>query len=343
MTRPTLALSVGCPAGVGPEIALTAAARCKDAAVILVGDEALLCGLAERAGLAKRLVAVEDARALPRGKIGLWAASQPLAAPVAPGVPSAAAGAAQLAWVDQACDLARSGACDALVTGPVSKQWIATGTSRVARRFRGHTEHLAERLGAREVVMAFVGGSLATSLVTTHLPLRRVAAAIRQDNVATSCFWLAHLLARLRPPAAEPARIAVAGLNPHAGEGGLLGDEELRHIAPGMKRARTRLRRARIAAELVGPLGAESAYRLAADGTFAGVVAMYHDQATIAGKLLGFGELTNITLGLPIIRTSVDHGTAYDRAGKGTASDAGMHAALVLAVRLARGQLGTRP
>jgi 4-hydroxythreonine-4-phosphate dehydrogenase len=341
LSRPLLALSVGCPAGIGPEIALSAAARTSGAAVLVVGDEGLLRDVAARARLSARVVALAEATAarhLARGKIGLWQGSAPLSARVAPGKPNADAGAAQLAWIDQACDLVRSGACDALVTGPVSKRWIATGRTRAARRFRGHTEHLAARVGAEEVVMAFVGGALATALVTTHLPLRRVARAITAAGVATTCFWLAHLLARLGKAA---PKIAVAGLNPHAGEGGLLGDEERVHIAPGIARARARLRRARLPAELSGPVGAETAYRLARDGHFDGVVAMYHDQATIAGKLLGFGELANVTLGLPIVRVSVDHGTAYDLAGTGRASDAGMRAALALAARLA--QPASRP
>jgi 4-hydroxythreonine-4-phosphate dehydrogenase len=126
----------------------------------------------------------------------------------------------------------------------------------------------------------------------------------------------------------------VAGLNPHAGEGGLLGHEETRIIEPGMELARARLRRGRLAVKLVGPVPAESAYRLAARGAFAGVVAMYHDQATIPMKLVGFGEAVNVSLGLPIVRTSVDHGTGYDRAASFTADPRGMVEALALAARL---------
>ncbi len=222
---------------------------------------------------------------------------------------------------------------DALVTGPVSKHAIATSGAPGSERFRGHTEHLAERLGAAEVVMAFSSPELTTALVTTHLPLLAVPAAITPFAVATSTYWLVRLLlalGRKRP------RLAVAALNPHAGEGGLLGDEETTRIAPGIQRARERLAREGLAAELTGPLGAETAIRLAACGAFDGVVTMYHDQATIPSKLLGFGEAVNVTLGLPIVRTSVDHGTAYDLAGTGRADPRGMREALALAVKLSR-------
>ncbi|MEJ7732552.1 MAG: 4-hydroxythreonine-4-phosphate dehydrogenase PdxA, partial [Polyangiaceae bacterium] len=168
---------------------------------------------------------------------------------------------------------------------------------------------------------------------TTHLALARVPAAVPPEAVARATFWLADLLHRL---GTKRPRLAVAALNPHAGEAGLLGDEEQRRIVPGMRLATKRMERAGITAELLGPIGAETAMRLGASGKVDGVVAMYHDQATIACKLTGFGEAVNVTLGLPIIRTSVDHGTGYDVAGTGRADDAGMRAALELAAVLAR-------
>jgi len=226
----------------------------------------------------------------------------------------------------------RDGVAAALVTGPVSKLAIATSGAPGSERFRGHTEHLAERLGAAEVVMAFSSKELTTALVTTHLALARVPEAITPEAVATTAYWLACLLRSLGK--ARP-RVAVAALNPHAGEGGLLGDEETTRIAPGIVLARARLAAAGVAAELVGPIGAETAIRLGARGDYDGVVTMYHDQATIPCKLLGFGEAVNVTLGLPIVRTSVDHGTAYDRAGTGKADARGMREAIALAVWLA--------
>ena len=336
MKRPVLAVSLGCPSGVGPEVAVVGAARSPEARCVLVGDEAVIRRAAGiRRVAARRLVVVGDARsirALGAGEIGVWSGSARLPSLPVFGHPDAAAGAAQLAWIDEAADLVRAGVAAALVTGPVSKHAVATSGAPGSESFRGHTEHLAERLGALEVVMAFASRELTTALVTTHLALARVPEAITPEAVATSAYWLARLLRSLgkRRP-----RVAVAALNPHAGEGGLLGTEEITRVAPGMALARERLAREGVEAELIGPLGAETAIRLAAQGTFDGVVTMYHDQATIPSKLLGFGEAVNVTLALPIVRTSVDHGTAYDRAGYGEADARGMREAIALAVRLA--------
>jgi 4-hydroxythreonine-4-phosphate dehydrogenase len=184
--------------------------------------------------------------------------------------------------------------------------------------------------------MAFWSPRLVTSLVTTHLPLARVPRAITPAAVARAAYWLAWLLARLMK---TPPRVAVASLNPHAGEGGLLGSEETRTIAPGIARARQRLRAMRVDATLEGPVPAETAFRLAVGGRWDGVVAMYHDQATIPMKLVEFGEAVNVSLGLPIVRTSVDHGTAYDRAASWTADTSGMKQALALA----RALVGSQP
>lgn len=184
--------------------------------------------------------------------------------------------------------------------------------------------------------MAFWSKRLVTSLVTTHLPLVRVPGAIDARGVARATYWLARLLHGL---GLQRPRIAIAALNPHAGEGGLLGDEEITTIGPGIELARRRVAESGLGAELDGPLGAESAFRIASRGGFDGVVAMYHDQATIPSKLLAFGDAVNVTLGLPIIRTSVDHGTAYDRAGRGEADASGMRRALELATRLARARV----
>jgi 4-hydroxythreonine-4-phosphate dehydrogenase len=333
--KPVVAISVGCPSGIGPEVAVAAAARSRDAAV-LVGDPWVIERAARIVGVsARRIVLVRDrasVRALAKGgAIGCYAPSAPVAKSAARfGRPTPEGGGAQLAWIDAATDLVASGAAAALVTGPVSKHAVE---SSGARRFRGHTEHLAERLGAREVVMAFWAERLVVSLVTTHLPLRRVAGALSIENVGAAVFYTVDLVRRLgkRRP-----KVAVAGLNPHAGEQGLLGSEEIATIAPGIERGRRRLARARLAAGVEGPIGAETAVRKAYAGAYDAVVAMYHDQATIPMKLVGFGDAVNVTLGLPIVRTSVDHGTGYDIAGKGIADARGMGAAIDLAVRLAK-------
>jgi 4-hydroxythreonine-4-phosphate dehydrogenase len=315
-----IAISIGCPCGIGPEVAVVAAAKlAKRVRITLVGDR-------------NAIEAAAELRKVKLAGLSVLQPGPPLAASARkPGHPTRASGAAQLAWIDAATDLVKSGDADALVTGPVSKVVIArSGAGPMAAKFLGHTEHLAERLGAREVTMAFWSEKLTTSLVTTHLAIADVPRAITPAAVARAVFWTAHFLAKIGAKGA----LAIASLNPHAGEGGLLGKEEARAITPGIARAKARLVKAKIRVELVGPVPAESAIRIGANGGFAGVVAMYHDQATIPMKLLGFGEAVNVSLGLPIVRTSVDHGTAYDRAGKGTADARGMLEAIALAERL---------
>jgi 4-hydroxythreonine-4-phosphate dehydrogenase len=341
-----IVISVGCPAGIGPEISVQAALKSKRSC-LLVGDALGLESAAAAVGA--EVVLIEDP-ALPgsddggHGRTGgvvfVHAPKLPKPLQSRPGKPSSEDGAAQLVWVNVACDLVASGVAGALVTGPVSKSAVVAGAplfasrsqeQKDARAFRGHTEHLRDRLGAESVVMAFFAEELVCALVTTHLPLARVPRAITKEAVETACLELGKLCQRLK----RKGPIAVCGLNPHAGESGLLGHEES-IIAEGMRAAM------RMNKDMTwrGPIGAESAFRLAyapqgsSKATFAGVVAMYHDQATIPMKLVGFGEAVNVSLGLPIIRTSVDHGTAYDLAGKGKADARGMHAAVELALRL---------
>ncbi len=352
---PTLAVSIGCPSGIGPEVsfagALALAKRRRDVRVILVGDAGALRAVAGSSLIEERDFSAELADGTRKSAVqrvpGRWSmflargtkvlVFQPTKVLAAkdrtPGKPSRAGGAAQLAWIDAATDLVTNGIADALVTGPVSKDAIARSGARGARAFRGHTEHLAARLQAREVTMAFWTEKLTTSLVTTHLPLAKVPRAIKREEVARATYWTARFVTAL---GRSPPPLAIAALNPHAGERGLLGKEEDETISPGIDLARRRLAKDHIAIELTGPVPAESAFRRAANGDFSGVVAMYHDQATIPMKLLGFGEAVNVSLGLPIIRTSVDHGTAYDRAGKGTADPRGMIEAMTLALRLER-------
>lgn len=338
MNRIPIAVSIGCPSGIGPEVAVAAAAGASEEVLpLLVGDPDVVRRAARAVGLdAGRIQEVAEEAAvgsLPPGDIGVWASSSRLAQLPVYGAPDREAGAAQLAWVDEALALVQRGVASALVTGPVSKLAIATSGAPGAARFRGHTEHLAEKLGASEVVMAFHAENITTALVTTHLPLARVPEAITPEAVACASYWLVRLVRELGKVA---PRVAVAALNPHAGEGGLLGDEEILRIGPGITRARERLAAEGISADLEGPLGAETAFRKHATGAFDGVVAMYHDQATIPCKMVGFGEAVNVTLGLPVIRTSVDHGTGHDIAGKGLADPRGMARAMELAVRLAR-------
>ena len=236
---PRIAVSMGCPCGVGPEVSVVAAARQKRARVLLVGDVGALVAAAKGRGVSPaRIVRVADpheAWTVRRGALAVWQPTEDLAVrDRRAGSPTGMSGAAQLAWIDVACDLVASAGADALVTGPVSKEAIARSGVPEGRDFLGHTEHLQRRLHAREVVMGFWSPRISTSLVTTHLPLARVPAAITPAAVASATYWLGWLLAHIER---RRVRIAVASLNPHAGEGGLLGREEASRIEPGIARA----------------------------------------------------------------------------------------------------------
>jgi len=320
-----IALSVGCPCGIGPEVAIAAAAALSsDVHLVLHGDEGAILEAARVRSI--------DLRSLRHVTI---AGTPPLAVGNrSPGAPTVAAGEAQRVAIDAALSTLVVGRADALVTGPVSKYAITSAGAR----FTGHTEYLEAALHATHSVMMFAGPTLRTTLVTTHLPLAWVSAAVTPQRVARVIEATAESLRDdfgVRAP-----RIVVCGLNPHAGENGLLGREEIDAITPGILAAR-----ARIAgfATVVGPVGAETAFRRARDGAWDVVVAMTHDQATIASKLVDFGQAVNVTLGLPIVRTSVDHGTGYDIAGQGVADAGGMIAAVELAVKIVRRRRASAP
>ena len=222
-----------------------------------------------------------------------------------------------------------------MVTGPVSKEIIASSGAPHAARFLGHTEHLQRRLRAREVVMAFWNERFTTALVTTHLPLAKVPRAITPDAVGRAVYWLARLLLALRTRPARPAHRRLRAQPARRGRGAPRPRRGARDRARHRARAARAWRARGVMVE--GPLGAETAFRRARSTArlYAGVVAMYHDQATIPMKLLGFGEAVNVSLGLPIIRTSVDHGTGYDIAGAASLTRAECAEAIALAVRLA--------
>jgi 4-hydroxythreonine-4-phosphate dehydrogenase len=325
-----IVVSTGCPAGVGPEVSVLAASTLRSTAVVLVGDEATLRAAAESVGVAQKSLVSYDAAARQQpGRIAILGVGPALRpSDRRPGKPSLSAGAAQLAYVNAAYRLAKEAPKAATVSGPVSKAAIAHSGAPGAARFRGHTEWLKKLDGAAHAIMCFAAPGLVTSLVTTHLPLARVPRALTPQRVRDSVVELAHLLllfGKRRP------HIAVASLNPHAGESEMFGKEEELAIAPGMRLASDLLGRT---SKLTGPIGAETAYRLMRGGGFDGVVAMYHDQATIPMKLVAFGDAVNITMGLSIPRTSVDHGTAYDIAWTGKADPAGMIAAMRLGDQL---------
>lgn len=342
-SAPCLAVSVGCPSGVGPEISFSAAAVLvrEGVRVVLVGDAAALHATAEKLSTPWTDVpVVRDRAALLRNTAPLcvFAPLPDLAlAERTAGKPCPQGGRAQLAWVDEATDLVVAHLADAMVTGPVAKDVIARSGAPGAEAFRGHTEHIARRVGASSPIMVFVADDMAVALVTTHLPLSQVSQAITQDKVVTATMRCAEVCCGLRR---GPARVVVAALNPHAGEHGLLGHEDDEVIAPAVVKAREAAAAAGIHVVIDGPTPAEAAFRIAFDGGYDGVVAMYHDQGTIPMKVRYFGKAVNVTAGLPIIRTSVDHGTAYDIAGKGTADASSMVEAMRLAVRLAASRRG---
>jgi 4-hydroxythreonine-4-phosphate dehydrogenase len=212
-----------------------------------------------------------------------------------------------------------------LVTAPISKHAVR----KAGFAFAGHTEFLAERLGAKAVAMMFAGQQLKVVLATVHVPLSEVAARLDVATLATKIVLGAESMAR--DFGVSPVRVAVAGLNPHAGERGLFGREEIEIIAPAIEESRRRLGDR---AEVFGPVSGDAVFRQAVDGGCDVVVAMYHDQGLIPMKLLDFERSVNMTLGLPVVRTSPDHGVAYDLAGTGKASQGSFQAALDLAVAL---------
>ncbi len=334
MSPPLLVVSTGCPASIGPEVSLAAALRTRGVARVLVGNARVLARAAKLLGSDPAMLEPITEQAVCQGprraKLYVLDTGPRLrAGDCRPQAPSAAAGAAQLHYVETAYRLA-SAAGGALVTAAVSKAVIARSGVPGAEEFRGHTEWLQTLDGAPSVTMCFVGKRLASSLVTTHLRLADVSTHITSDGVTRATVHLVEALERLgRVP-----RIAVTALNPHAGEDELLGSEEARVIVPGVAAARRKLGRR---AYVQGPIGAETAFRYARAGDFDGVVAMYHDQATVPMKLLDFGSAVNVTMGLSCVRTSVDHGTAYDIAWQGCADAAGMRAAMSMARRLLGG------
>lgn len=290
MRLPRVAITIGDPAGIGPEIAARAAA---------------------------------DPRVREVAEPIVYAPAEPVQ--VVPGVASAEGGRAAYEVIVRAVADARAGRVDAVATAPISKQAFALA----GLPWKGHTDLLAHLCGAGEVAMMFQAPQLRVVLATVHVPLADVPRLLTRERVMA----VIRLAARALPDFGIAApRLAVAGLNPHAGEAGVLGSEEGAVLAPAVAEARA------AGIRVTGPLAADTVFVRAVRGEFDAVVACYHDQGLIPVKLLAFGEAVNVTLGLPIVRTSVDHGTAFDIAGRGVAD----HGSLVQAVRLAAALAGAR-
>jgi 4-phospho-D-threonate 3-dehydrogenase / 4-phospho-D-erythronate 3-dehydrogenase len=331
---PLLAITMGDPSGVGPEITLRALA---DAEVyewcrpVVLGDTRILARAAEAVGSAATLRVVETVgdAAFEPGIVDVLdlGNADPGACPW--GEISAASGRAAVEYVIEGAALAMRGDVDGIVTAPLNKAAMA----QAGFHWAGHTELLAEQTGSGNVTMMLTGNGLRIVHVSTHVSLREAIARVTHERVC-SVAWLAH--EAVRALGVERPRIAVAGLNPHAGEGGMFGDEEINIIAPAVADLRAS------GMEVSGPTPPDTVFWRARNGEFDAVVAMYHDQGHIPMKLFGFDEGVNISIGLPIIRTSVDHGTAFDIAGRGVARHASMVEALRVAAQMARVRLRER-
>nr|NIS40819.1 4-hydroxythreonine-4-phosphate dehydrogenase PdxA [Desulfuromonadales bacterium] len=325
-----LLVTMGDPTGIGPEIIVRSwLAGGFDAAsrpLLVVGDAGTLQRATEVFG---KKAAVEEAGG-PHGlashllrvdsrRLHVRALSALPATELVAGQPDDACGRAMAEYVLWACDRCLAGEAAGMVTAPINKAAIR----QAGYRFAGHTELLAERCGVGRVVMMLAGARLKVCLATTHLSVQEVPGALSSETILQTIRITDESLRRFYRR--EKPRLAVLALNPHAGEQGAFGDEEERFIRPAIEAARTR------GIEASGPHSADTLFHFAARGDYDAVVCMYHDQGLIPLKLLHFDDAVNVTLGLPIVRTSVDHGTAYDLAGTGRASTASLEAAVSLA------------
>jgi 4-phospho-D-threonate 3-dehydrogenase / 4-phospho-D-erythronate 3-dehydrogenase len=311
MPRPRIAITVGDPAGIGPEIVLKALAAPDrpDADYIVFGPLSVLLERGRRWGLPSpqdrgaRVVDIDVETKIP------------------PGVISAAAGKAAAESVLRAVEEVQAGRLEAIVTAPLHKESLHAA----GYHWPGHTEMLAETAGVTDVAMMFVGGGLRVVLLTIHRSLRSVPDAITKEEVERIVRLLHRELPRF---GATSRRIAVCGVNPHAGEGGMFGREELEVVGPAVRSLRGE------GLDVQGPFAADTLFVRATRGEFDAVVACYHDQGLIPVKLASFGKAVNVTIGLPFVRTSVDHGTGFDIVEKGIADAGSLLEAMRLAVAL---------
>ncbi len=327
MTNP-IVITMGDPTGIGPEIIIKALlAGALERPVLVAGDAAVLLHAASLfgqnatlepgAGLADHTLRIAGRTLAIRNLTDLNAEQ------LTYGRPDASCGHAMVTYIEWACACCLHGTAAAMVTAPINKAAIRSA----GYDFPGHTELLAARCQVEKVVMMLAGSHLRVCLVTTHLALRDVPAALSREHILATIRIAAHDLRRFF--GLPHPRLAVLGLNPHAGEGGHFGDEEQRLIAPAIAAAE----REGISAS--GPHSADTLFHFAARGDYDAVICMYHDQGLIPLKLLHFEDGVNVTLGLPIVRTSVDHGTAYDLAGTGRASHQSLCAAIRVAAQMA--------
>ena len=327
-----LAITMGDPAGIGPEIILKTFLQPPEApgcASVVIGSVAVLEKAARELNLPVSIVQIKETSS-ERQEPGVVPVLEPQNLPdlsgIVPGKIQEAAGVAARCFIDKAVALIQEGSAHAMCTAPIHKEAM----HKAGFRFPGHTEYLAHLSGTEEFAMLMCGGRLRVVLLTIHTALRCVPDMITRDLVLRKI----RLTNRFIPYfGIDRPRIAVCGLNPHAGEGGLFGDEEIRIIEPAIQEAQNE------GILVEGPFPADTIYHRMLKGDFDAILAMYHDQALIPVKTLAFSDGVNITMGLPFIRTSVDHGTGFDIAGKGRADPASLEAAIEHAALLAKNKV----
>ena len=315
---------MGDPAGIGPEVVLKAVAEeeIRRACIpVIIGDAQLLAHTARTLDLQSGYDIVRADEDFPEHSEPVIYHLDNISGFIEPGIESGAAGKAAGGYIEAAVELCAAGSIDAVATAPINKRALFLG----GYSFPGHTEFFAHLTGAEEYAMAFVAGNLRIVLLSTHVPLAEAIRLVERDRIVSRVNLTNRELQRW---GIEKPRIAVAALNPHGAEGGLFGVEEASEIVPAIDACR------RDDINVQGPFSADTVFLRASRGEFDGVIACYHDQAMIPVKCLSFGEAVNVTLGLPFIRTSVDHGTAFDIAGKGLAEHSSMVAAIKLAADL---------
>jgi 4-hydroxythreonine-4-phosphate dehydrogenase len=323
---PRIGITMGDPAGIGPEVVLKAVAEEEVRRVcvpVIIGDAQLLAHTARTLDLQCGYDIVRYDERLPdQIKEPVIFHLDNVSGHIEPGIESGAAGKAAAGYIEAAVRLCAAGSLDAITTAPINKRALFLG----GYSFPGHTEFLAHLTSTEEYAMAFVASNLRIVLLSTHVPLAEAIRMVERDRIVR-IIRLAHR--ELRRWGIERPRIAVAALNPHGAEGGLFGVEEASEIVPAVEMCA-----GQDGMDVRGPYSADTVFLRASRGEFDAVVACYHDQAMIPVKCLSFGEAVNVTLGLPFIRTSVDHGTAFDIAGKGVAEHSSMLAAITLAAEL---------
>lgn len=321
---PRIGITMGDPAGIGPEVVLKAVAEeeIRRACIpVIIGDAQLLAHTARTLDLQSGYDIVRAEEPFPEHSEPVIYHLDNITGFIEPGIESGAAGKAAGGYIEAAVELCAAGSIDAVATAPINKRALFLG----GYSFPGHTEFFAHLTGAEEYAMAFVAGNLRIVLLSTHVPLAEAIRLVERDRIVRRVNLTNRELQRW---GIEKPRLAVAALNPHGAEGGLFGVEEASEIMPAIDACR------RDEINVQGPFSADTVFLRASRGEFDGVIACYHDQAMIPVKCLSFGEAVNVTLGLPFIRTSVDHGTAFDIAGKGLAEHSSMVAAIKLAAEL---------